>query len=89
MTETSIGARIVAAREAAGMTRAELARRSGIVQEVLWRYERDKMKPGADRVIVIAKAIGCSTDDLLLGPPATVAPATHDASDSTDAPAAS
>jgi transcriptional regulator with XRE-family HTH domain len=45
-------------RHRAGLTQAEVARRTGIVTSVLSAYERGRREPGADTFLRIAAAIG-------------------------------
>lgn len=65
----TIGTRMAAEREKAGLKRSEVARRCGINPEVLFKYETDRMVPGGDKVARIATAIGCTTDSILLDEP--------------------
>lgn len=62
----TIGNRLVAARKAAGLRRVDLAKKTGIAPEVLFRYETDRVVPGAEKVALIAQAIGCTTDAILI-----------------------
>lgn len=45
-------------RRRAGLTQAEVARRSGVVTTVLSAYERGRREPAADTFLRIAEAIG-------------------------------
>lgn len=45
-------------RSRAGLTQAEVARRTGIVTTVLSAYERGRREPGADTFLRIVEAIG-------------------------------
>lgn len=67
MSDTSIGARIKAARESAGMTQAGLANAIGVQGQTIWRYEHGETTPGADVLGRIARACGVSSDALLFG----------------------
>lgn len=52
-------------RLAAGMTQAELARRSHVTTSYITRLERATSAPGIDLVDKLAGAIGCTVNDLL------------------------
>jgi transcriptional regulator with XRE-family HTH domain len=52
-------------RLAAGMTQAELARRSQVTTSYVTRLERATSAPGIDLVDKLAQALGCSVSDLL------------------------
>lgn len=52
-------------RLAAGMTQAELARRSHVTTSYITRLERATSAPGIDLVDKLALALGCSMSDLL------------------------
>jgi transcriptional regulator with XRE-family HTH domain len=46
------------ARQRAGLSQAELARRAGLPRSVLNAYERGKRQPGADVLVRIVRAAG-------------------------------
>lgn len=52
-------------RLAAGMTQAELARRSQVTTSYITRLERATSAPGIDLVEKLAQALGCKVSDLL------------------------
>ena len=52
-------------RLAAGMTQAELARRSHVTTSYITRLERATSAPGIDLVDKLAQALGCTVSDLL------------------------
>lgn len=52
-------------RLAAGMTQAELARRSQVTTSYMTRLEGASSAPGIDLVDRIAQALGCTVSDLL------------------------
>lgn len=52
-------------RLAAGMTQAELARRSHVTTSYITRLERATSAPGIDLVAKLAQALGCTVSDLL------------------------
>jgi transcriptional regulator with XRE-family HTH domain len=62
---TSLGARIRAARDAAGMTQAALAEASGAAPNTVARIERGEQEPSAQLLGRIAVALGVSADHLL------------------------
>ncbi len=75
MSETSfysdksatLGDRLSAARTAAGMTRAEAARRLGVLSATLASWEEDRREPRANRMQMIAALYGVSLRWLLTG----------------------
>jgi hypothetical protein len=58
------GQRLKAHRLAAGLTRSELARRSGLYPASIQRYEDDGSHPGPENLVRLAKALGVSPDVL-------------------------
>lgn len=60
-----IGARVAVLRKERGMTQVELAKRLGIPQPVLSRYERGKARLSAEMVLRIAEVLEVSTDMIL------------------------
>ena len=48
------------AREAAGLTQAELARRSGVARSAVSMYERGNRVPGADAFLLLMTATGAA-----------------------------
>lgn len=58
------GLQIVRWRNRAGMTQSELARRVGVQEAMLSRWERGKHVPGANAVAALAHALGCDVGDL-------------------------
>lgn len=65
--DDTMGGRIVSAREAAGMTSAELARRLGVKASTLRNWETDRAEPRANRLTMLAGLIGVSPGWLLAG----------------------
>jgi transcriptional regulator with XRE-family HTH domain len=61
---TTPGPRVRAAREAAGLSQAELSRRLGCSPGAVWQIEADKCPATLDRLYEIATAIGCRPSDL-------------------------
>jgi len=64
-TKSSIGARMRAAREAAGLTQVELAARLGVRQAQVSLYESGAREPGAVLLWRWAQAIGCDVGALV------------------------
>ena len=63
----TLGDRIAAAREAAGMTEAECARRLGVRQATLKGWEDDQAEPRANRLQMLAGLLGVSLRWLMTG----------------------
>lgn len=60
-----MGEKLRAAREAAGMTQQELAEKIGVQQRDISRWENCRREPGVLTVKKMARALGCSMDDLV------------------------
>lgn len=60
-----IGKRILYLRESLNLSQKELAKKAGITEASLSRYENNRRKPKADVITKIAEALGCTTDFLL------------------------
>lgn len=60
-----LGARIAAARVAAGITKAELARRAGVDWGTIHRWETSTSAPDADNMARLARGCGVTVDELL------------------------
>lgn len=58
------GLRLRKIMEIKGMTQDDLSRKTGIAQPILSNYIKGKNSPSFYRVDKIAKALGCSADDL-------------------------
>jgi len=67
----TLGERLARLRKERGYTQAELAEKIGIIQALVSDYELDKLRMHAEMVIRFAKALGVSTDELLVGTKAT------------------
>jgi transcriptional regulator with XRE-family HTH domain len=48
-----------------GWSLAEFERETGIPEKTLWRYERGKTAPDAERLAIIARVLGTTPNDLL------------------------
>lgn len=81
----TFGDRLTAAREGAGMTQKELARRLGVKLSTLQKWEEDKSEPRANRLSMIAGLLNVSVMWLLNGNGMGLGdPADHDAGPATD-----
>ncbi len=81
MTETwytddhaTLGDRLAAGRDAAGMTQAQLAQRLGVRAKTLRDWEDDVSEPRANRLQMLAALLGVSLRWLLTGEGDDVAP---------------
>ena len=63
----TFGDRVAAAREAAGMTQAQLARRLGVRKATLLAWEDDRAEPRANRLQMLAGGLNVSIPRLLTG----------------------
>ena len=63
----TFGDRLTFAREAAGLTQGDLARRLGVETERLARWEADTDEPRANRLQMVAGMLGISLAWLLTG----------------------
>lgn len=64
---TGIAPRIVEAREALGLSTAQLARRLGVQTKTLSRWERGKTEPRSNRLVNLAGVLNVSPAWLLSG----------------------
>ena len=60
-----MGEKLKQARQAAGMTQAQLAEAIGCKQKDVSRWEAGLIEPGVLTVKKMAQALGCSMDDLV------------------------
>ncbi len=63
----TFGDRVAAAREAAGMTQKQLAKRMGIKTGTLREWEEDLSEPRVNRLMMMAGVLGVSMGWLLTG----------------------
>ncbi len=63
----TLGGRIVRARDALGLSTAQLARRLGVKTATLAEWENDRSEPRANRLCNLAGILGVSTMWLLVG----------------------
>ena len=64
---TKIGANMRAAREAKGISRAELARKVNMYPSLIRCYEKMEVCPGTDKLILLANALGIGLDEYVAG----------------------
>ena len=57
--------RIAEIRKKRGLTQVELAKRLGIQQGTLLRYEHNKREPRTDALMAMARILNCSLDELV------------------------
>ena len=60
--------RIAAARMAAGLSQQELASRMGVAPTAISNWEHEVALPRARQLPMLAKAVGCSIDELFAQP---------------------
>lgn len=65
--QATMGDRIAGAREAAGLTQAELARRLGVRHSTVKAWEDDRSEPRANRLQMLAGVVNVSLMWLLTG----------------------
>ncbi|SPH17047.1 hypothetical protein DEA8626_00561 [Defluviimonas aquaemixtae] len=78
----TFGDRLAAAREAAGLSQAELAARLGVKTRVVEHWEADAKEPRANRLQMLAGMLGVSLMWLLTGEGDGVEPPAEDSTDS-------
>lgn len=66
-TEDTLGGRLYKAREAAGLTVAQAARRLGIQTKTWKLWENDQSEPRSNRLMMAAGVLGVSPSWLLMG----------------------
>ena len=70
----TFGDRVAAAREMAGMSQAELARRLGVRVATLRAWENDVSEPRANRLSMMAALLVVASRSSMIAGPATMAP---------------
>ena len=65
--DNTLGGRVVQARETAGLTTAQLARRLGVKSTTLQSWETDRSEPRSNRLLMLASALNVSVTWLLVG----------------------
>ena len=63
--EQEMGTRLKRLREAAGLSQSGLAQAAGISLRAVQHYEYGTRTFNAEVVVLLAKALGCSSDELL------------------------
>lgn len=61
----TMGKSIEQCRESKGLTRSELAKKSGVCVQSLYYWEGDLVNPRADLLIYVADALGVTLDELV------------------------
>ncbi len=61
----TLGERLAIMRRRRGLTLRELAARSGVDISSLSRYERDEREPASSRLLILARVLGTTPNDLL------------------------
>lgn len=64
-SENLFAERLIAAREARGLSQAELARLAGLQPAAIGHFEHDRRKPSFANVRALAKALNVASDYLL------------------------
>ncbi|MCB1391458.1 MAG: helix-turn-helix transcriptional regulator [Rhodobacteraceae bacterium] len=82
--QATLGDRLAAGREAAGMSQAQLAQRLGVRAKTLRDWENDASEPRANRLQMLAALLGVSLRWLLTGEGSDVAPPDEDAAAEVD-----
>ncbi len=72
----TLGERIYSLRKARGLSQEELAAAVGVSRQAVSKWELGESQPEVDKVVLLAQALGVTTDQLLLGvePPKEAAP---------------
>ncbi len=81
----TLGERIYSLRKARGLSQEELADAVGVSRQAVSKWELGESQPEVDKAVLLAQALGVTTDQLLLGvepqekaTPASPAPAAPD-----------
>ncbi|MCK7612109.1 helix-turn-helix domain-containing protein [Roseibium sediminicola] len=80
-SDYTLGERICKARDASGLSTAQLARRLGIKTATLQSWESDRSEPRSNKLVLLAGVLNVSPTWLLVGrgtPPATDTPVVSD-----------
>ncbi len=63
----TMGQRIAQLRKTKGLSQEELAELVGVSRQAVSKWELDEAQPEASKIILLAQALGVTTDQLLLG----------------------
>ncbi len=63
----TLGERIYSLRKARGLSQEELADAVGVSRQAVSKWELGESQPEVDKVVLLAQALGVTTDQLLLG----------------------
>lgn len=66
LSPDTLGGRIVRAREAAGLSTAQLARRAGILTETMQGWESDRLMPRTNQMVKLSGLLNVSPTWLLI-----------------------
>ncbi|MBM3965750.1 MAG: helix-turn-helix transcriptional regulator [Planctomycetes bacterium] len=70
-----LGARVAQLRKAAGLSQLQLAEKLGVTQPLISRYEKGDRRMYDDLIVVLAKALGVTPNDILgVSPSKPIAP---------------
>lgn len=70
--EESLGQRLARLRKERGLTQKQVAETTGLIQELVSNYEKDRLRLHADMILRFAEVFGISADELLRGSKSTV-----------------
>ena len=65
----TLGERIYSLRKARGLSQEELADAVGVSRQAVSKWELGESQPEVDKAVLLAQALGVTTDQLLLGEP--------------------
>lgn len=63
----TLGERIQTHRKRAGLSQEALAEQLGVSRQAVSKWEVDAAQPELDKIVVLARVFGITTDELLLG----------------------
>lgn len=63
----TLGQRLAQARRARGLSQEALAHAVGVSRQAVSKWELDEAQPDAAKIVLLAQALGVTTDQLLLG----------------------
>jgi transcriptional regulator with XRE-family HTH domain len=70
--EESLGQRLARLRKERGLTQKQVAETTGLIQELVSNYEKDRLRLNADMILRFAEVFSISADELLKGSKSTV-----------------
>jgi len=63
----TLGQRLARLRKERGLTQKQVAETTGLIQELVSSYERDKLRLNADMILRFSEVLGVTADELLRG----------------------